>query len=54
MTKSNANYTDKRTGIIYSSVIPENDAEKHSVKMQPHLDAFISNAFLKSYFDKSS
>jgi hypothetical protein len=54
MTKSNANYTDKRTGIIYSSVIPENDAEKHSVKMQPHLDAFISNAFLKSYFGPSS
>jgi hypothetical protein len=24
------------------------------VKMQPHLDAFISNAFLKTYFDKSS
>ena len=54
MTKQNTNYTDKRTGIIYSSVIQENGAEKHAVKMQPHLDAFISNAFLKAYFEPSS
>jgi hypothetical protein len=49
-----SNYTDKRTGIIYSSVIHADDTEKRDVKMQPHLDAFISNAFLKAYFGKSS
>lgn len=54
MTKSSANYTDKRTGIIYSSLIHADNAEKHDVKMQTHLDAIISNAFLKSYFGSSS
>lgn len=54
MTKSNAIYTDKRTGIMYSSVIHANDAEKRDVKMQQHLDTFISNAFLKAYFGPSS
>lgn len=47
-------YTDKRTGITYSSLVHADDAEKHKVKMQPHLDTFISNAFLKAYFGPSS
>ena len=46
--------TDKRTGIVYTSIIQKNNAEKHTVKMQPYLDAFISNAFLKAYFEASS
>jgi len=46
MTKSNTTYTDKRTGIIYANVIHTDDVEKHHGKVQPHLDAFISNAFL--------
>lgn len=54
MTKQNANYTDKRTGITYSSIVHADNAEKHEAKMQPHLDAFISNAFLKAYFKPSS
>jgi len=53
MTKQSKQYTDKRTGITYTNINHAAD-EKHDVKMQPHLDAFISNAFLKTYFDKSS
>jgi len=54
MTKSNTNYTDKRTGITYSNIFHTDDAEKHDGKVQQYLDAFISNAFLKSYFGPSS
>jgi hypothetical protein len=54
MSKPSANYTDKRTGITYSSIIHADNDEKPEVKMQPHLDAFISNSFLKAYFGPSS
>jgi hypothetical protein len=52
-SKQSKQYTDKRTGITYTNINHAAD-EKHDVKMQSHLDAFISNAFLKTYFDKSS
>ena len=46
-----ASYTDKRTGITYTSMNHAvDDGKKQEVKIQPHLDAFISNAFLKTYF----
>ena len=47
MTKQ---YTDKRTGITYANMNDAVDKTKKEVKIQPHLDAFISNAFLKTYF----
>jgi len=54
MPKSNATYTDKRTGIIYTNINDAVDEKKQEAKMQPHLDAFISNAFLKTYFGAKS
>ena len=49
-TDKNAdNYTDKRTGIVYTNVTQptHHDRAPH----EPHLDAFISESFLKNYFD---
>lgn len=50
---SNSNYTDKRTGIVYTDVTT-NQTETQRVTLQktPHLDAFIPDAFLKHYFGK--
>jgi len=52
-TNANANYTDKRTGIVYTDVTT-NQTETPRVTLQrtPHLDAFIPDAFLKPYFGK--
>lgn len=46
-----SNYTDKRTGIVYSNVCT-NNANQTPALTEPHLDAFIPNAFLKTYFGK--
>jgi hypothetical protein len=42
-------YTDKRTGIVYTPVVVPN-ATKDEPAQQSHLDAFIPAAFLKTYF----
>jgi hypothetical protein len=48
---ANANYTDKRTGIVYTDVrATRNETQRVALQKTPHLDAFISDAFLKSYF----
>ena len=47
-------YTDKRTGITYTNINHAVDEKKQEVKTHPHLDAFISNAFLKTYFGTQS
>jgi hypothetical protein len=51
MTKPN--YTDKRTGIEYTKVVNDNHDHDNAVS-KPHLDAFISPSFLKSYFEGKS
>lgn len=45
------NYTDKRTGIVYTNIgaAHVND-ETREAKAHPYLDAFIPDAFLKTYF----
>ena len=59
-----SNYTDKRTGIVYtnigsSSAYDNSSSSSRSSRSaysssnavtQPHLDAFIPPAFLKTYF----
>ena len=52
--KHKTDYTDKRTGITYTNLNYAVDEKKQEVKIQPHLDAFISNAFLKTYFGTPS
>ena len=49
---SNSNYTDKRTGIVYADVraTTRDDPPRVTLQKKPHLDAFIPEAFLKSYF----
>jgi len=51
-----SNYTDKRTGIVYTNVNDRTSIlTKHpqiQIQIQPHLDAFIPDAFLKPYFGK--
>jgi hypothetical protein len=56
MTKPNADhYVDKRTGIVYTNVVTRAmPDEKRELKLQPHLDAFIPAAFLKSYFSTTT
>jgi hypothetical protein len=55
MTKSGPNHVDKRTGIVYTKVVTSGTTdEKRELKMQPHLDAFIPAAFLKSYFSTTT
>ena len=44
-----ANYLDKRTGIAYTNVVTTTTT-KQERPTQPHLDAFIPSAFLKTYF----
>ena len=51
--KHKTDYIDKRTGIAYTNLNHTVDGKKHEAKTQPHLDAFISNAFLKTYFGPS-
>jgi hypothetical protein len=48
-------YTDKRTGIVYKNVNADahKQAQAHAEAQEPHLDAFIPDAFLKTYFGKS-
>jgi hypothetical protein len=53
MTKPGPNHVDKRTGIVYTNVVTPTD-KKRELKMQPHLDAFIPAAFLKSYFSTTT
>ena len=45
-------YTDKRTGIVYTDVraTTRDDPPRVTLQQNPHLDAFIPDAFLKSYF----
>jgi hypothetical protein len=49
-----SNYTDKRTGIVYTNIGSSSDYRSayssSSAVTQPHLDAFIPPAFLKTYF----
>ena len=56
-----SNYTDKRTGIVYtnigsssaydnSSSSSRSSSSSSNAVTQPHLDAFIPPAFLKTYF----
>lgn len=52
--KPQTEYTDKRTGIVYTNINHAVDEKNHEAKMQPHLDAFLSNAFLKTYFGPST
>jgi hypothetical protein len=56
MTKPGPNHVDKRTGIVYTKVVTGDNPtdEKRELKMQPHLDAFIPAAFLKSYFSTTT
>lgn len=44
------NYTDKRTGIVYANV--NNRVSTQPILVQTHLDAFIPDSFLKTYFAK--
>ena len=49
-----SNYTDKRTGIFYTNIGIRSaygrSAYGSNAVPQPHLDAFIPPAFLKTYF----
>ena len=51
MTKNADNYTDKRTGIVYANVTQPTHHRAPQQVVEPHLDAFISESFLKNYFD---
>ena len=46
--KNADNYTDKRTGIVYANVT--NQPSTRPIQVQTHLDAFIPDSFLKTYF----
>ena len=46
------NYTDKRTGIVYANVNNRTSTQQQPIQVQAHLDAFISDSFLKTYFAK--
>ncbi len=48
-----SNYTDKRTGIVYTNIGSSSayrSAYSSNAVTQPHLDAFIPPSFLKTYF----
>ena len=49
-----SNYTDIRTGIVYANVDTTGMTDEMAAPMQPHLDAFIPAAFLKSYFSTTT
>ena len=51
MTKGH-DYTDKRTGIVYTNVTIT-QPQSHQTQPQKQLDAFISDEFLNRYFEKS-
>jgi hypothetical protein len=53
MTKPADNYTDKRTGIVYTDVTQPTHHDRAPQVVEPHLDAFISESFLKNYFDNA-
>ena len=44
------NYTDKRTGIVYTNVKTRNPILTTQSQKQSHMDAFIPDSFLKPYF----
>lgn len=46
-----SNYTDKRTGIVYTDVMQPKHHDAQPV-VELHLDAFIPDTFLKHYFGK--
>ena len=46
------NYTDKRTGIVYTNVNNRASTQQQPIQVQTHLDAFIPDSFLKTYFAK--
>jgi len=48
-----ANYTDKRTGIVYTNVTQPTHHLAPQQVVEPYLDAFISESFLKNYFDNA-
>ncbi len=48
--KNSDNYTDKRTGIVYTN--SNNRTSTQPIQVQTHLDAFLPNSFLKTYFAK--
>jgi hypothetical protein len=57
MTKPNTqpNHVDKRTGIVYTNVGAKTTSQTTAkTTTQPHLDAFLPAAFLKTYFDGES
>ncbi len=50
-----SDYTDKRTGIVYANIgnrSAYSSSNSSNTVTQPHLDAFIPPAFLKTYFGK--
>jgi hypothetical protein len=47
-----SNYTDKRTGIVYTNIGSSTNSISSNAVTQPHLDVFIPPAFLKTYFGK--
>jgi hypothetical protein len=55
MTKNaDDTYTDKRTGIVYTDVTqPTHHDRAPQQVVEPYLDAFISESFLKNYFDNA-
>ena len=52
MPSKQPNYTDKRTGIAYANNNIGAAVHVRDAKTHPHLDAFIPDAFLKTYFGK--
>ena len=45
-------YTDKRTGIVYANVNNRASTQHSHKQVHTHLDAFIPDSFLKTYFAK--
>lgn len=54
MTKQSkqSNYTDSRTGIVYTNIGTGGIKNEMPNSTQPYLDAFIPSDFLKTYFGK--
>jgi hypothetical protein len=52
MPKDAENYTDKRTGIVYTNVNIERptNVQRAVQAHQQYIDAFIPDSFLKTYF----
>ena len=47
-----SDYTDKRTGIVYTNIGIRSAYSSSAYDNADHLDAFIPPAFLKTYFGK--